>query len=147
MNDWFTYEQTDIEKKEAAKAETRKTTSTKNEPRRPLDPKPSTSTVTVNDTEYTMTAEGVVKVNDEIVTDPEIINRVKETLKTSIDKVTLIDLNTPQDKALTAFVAGGTNGSSIVGGTTIRGRGRKRGRAKLNSSTEERQKETMSSEA
>ena len=67
MNDWFTYEQTDIEKKEAAKAETRKPTSTKNEPRRPLDPKPSTGTVTVNGTEYTMTAEGIVKVNDEIV--------------------------------------------------------------------------------
>ena len=139
MNDWFTYEQTDIEKKEAAKAETRKPTSTKNESRRPLDSKPSTSTVTVNGTEYTMTAEGVVKVNDEIVTDPEIINRVKEALKTSIDKVTLIDLNTPQEKALTAFVAGGTNGSSLLGGTTVRGIGRKRGGAKLMSLTKERQ--------
>mgnify|MGYP003415115890 FL=1 len=86
-----------------------------------------------------MTAEGIVKVNDEIVTDPEIINRVKEALRTSIDKATPIDLGAPQEKALTAFVTGGTNGSSLLGGTTVRGRGRKRGGAKLMSATEERQ--------
>ena len=53
--------------------------------------------------------------------------------------MTPIDLGAPQESGFTAFVAGGTNGSSLLGGTTIRGRGRKRGGAKLMSSTKERQ--------
>jgi hypothetical protein len=139
IDDWFTYEITDIENQVS-----------QNKPKSPVNPaqqptinKPSSSMkeVTVNGEKFQID-NGVVSKDGAVITDPTIVNQVKEASTITISSSKTLDLNS--NNAFTAFGKGSP--IQLQPAKPRRNRGNRNTDAKNMEVTEETSQETTSSQ-